>query len=127
VNVTTNSTGEKAMNVLRDKFHHLIDLTPDVDTKGFTYLATTPVIKQPGTLPYRIVLVCNGDQFIVYNQYFNKYHVDPLSGYLETAKPSFSDGNYFGNQHLHAALKCFGNRVAKDAVHIESIYRKETV
>jgi hypothetical protein len=112
------------MNVLRDKFHDLIDLSPNVDTKGFTYLASTPVIKQPGTLPYRIVLVTNGDQFIVYTQYFNTYQVDPLSGYLETSNPSFSNGNYFGSDLLHRALKCFGERVAKDSVHIESIYRE---
>lgn len=112
------------MNVLRDMFPSTIDLSPDVDTKGFTYLASTPVIKTPGTLPYRIVLVCNGDQFIVYTQHFNQYHVDTLSGYLETSKPSFSNGNYFGSNHLHLALKCFGERVAKDSVHIESVYRE---
>ncbi len=104
---------------LRDR----VDLWPDVKNQGFDYLATSPVVKQPATLPYRVVLVHNQDQLVVWNQYFNTYSIS-ASGHLECKHPCFGGGHYFKPEELSEALVVFAKRTAAQGGFIASIFRK---
>ena len=111
-------------HALRDR----VDLNPEVKNTGHYYLATSPVVKQPATVPYRVVLVvrpensANRDQLVVWNQYFNTYSISD-SGHLECKHPYFGDGHYFRPEELSEALVEFAKRTAVQAGFIASIFR----
>ncbi|RDJ35730.1 MAG: hypothetical protein DWQ19_13005 [Crenarchaeota archaeon] len=107
---------------LRDR----LDADPAANP-NIRYLATSPVVKQPGTLPYRTVLYQKGEEFVVHYESFNEYEIDPVSGHLECSKPSFYQGNYFRADQLVEAMNCFAQRVVDQAKCVRSIYREEEV
>jgi hypothetical protein len=84
-------------------------------------LAAGPLVKQPHTKPYRIVLVDRGDRFSVHTEYLNDANAD-LSQPI-TCGSSFEGGDYYWPDQLTAAYTRFGQRIAKTAEYVESIYR----
>lgn len=98
-----------------------------VSNESHEYLAVTPVIKTPATLPYRIVLIhdLDSDKLVVYTEYFQNYQW-ALSGSIIVSHPSFSGGHYFNPDQLHLAIKKFGERVADHGENfLESVYRED--
>jgi hypothetical protein len=92
-------------------------------------LASTPITKQPGTLPYRIVLILDErtDQLIVWQQLWSNYDTDPhdKTKLCVLGQGHFEDGSYFTADQLHLALARFAERVARMAPFVETIYRDD--
>ena len=110
------------------KFDELRDRVAVVrlEDESYEYLGQTAVIKQPHTLPYRIVLVhaVDPNTIIVYTQSFNKYNW--ANGVLYVSNPSFSSGQYYTPDELAFAFQTFGQRVAEHAHNFfDSIYRED--
>lgn len=85
---------------------------PATQDANYDLIAASPLIKQDKmTSMYRVVLRrdCNGD-FVVHNQHF------PESDNLH--KFHYEVGGYCGNS-LQAAMKCFAERVTRQAGHCE--------
>lgn len=82
-------------------------------------LAMGPLSKQPGSTPYRIVLIERDDKLIVYAQGFKENE----NGTLDFGKTSFSQGDYYGPDELVKATQRFAERTAKHAEYLQSLYR----
>lgn len=86
-------------------------------------IAVGPLTKQPMTLAYRVALseLANGS-FAVHHEYFRNEGVLSLSQIEESW---FERGDYFNPNELVEATARFGERVAKQAEYLESLYREE--
>lgn len=90
----------------------------DDETTGL--LAAGPWTHQPASRPHRIVLADRGDQFVVWDELLQG---DELGEKCDR-KSFFANGDYFQPHELDRAVKRFGERVARSAVHVSSVYRK---
>lgn len=93
-------------------------------------IAASPLVKQPGTMPYRIVLKHWGDEFAVFTEYFGGedfFHYADAGDYFpykkETGPARFRSLTY--REAFVRALHCFAERTAKQAGFCESICREE--
>lgn len=84
-------------------------------------LAAGPLVKQPSTRIYRIVLIDRETGFTVHKEYLNDENAD-LSQPI-TCGSTFEVGNYFKPDELHLAYACFGERIVNQSKYIESMYR----
>ena len=105
-------------------------LDKSVESAAYPILACTPVVKQPMTNPYRVVLVViqdGGDdqhKFVVWNEVWQGGCTLDKQGWLKPlGRSSYHQGDYFRLNSLHAALQRFAERVEGFARHSESIYR----
>ncbi len=91
-------------------------------------IAAGPLTKHPITKPYRVVMVDWGDGFSVHNQYFDTEKLADIIDLANvgTVRSFFENGDYFPTDEFHLATKRFAERLAKNAVNIESIYRQTT-
>ena len=112
-----------------DKIHPNIavglSMSPDHDG---LIIAASPLIKQPGTLPYRVVLVAHRQQFVVWDQLFMDFpgynsETNRIGNVPTSSKWTYHHGDYFMASDFPAALQKFADRVAKLAKHTESIMR----
>lgn len=94
----------------------------NVGTSHLNIVAAGPLTKQPGTNPYRFVIVAyeNGE-FSVHTEYF--------SDITNLKKSSLSNGHYFkaGPEGFVKAVEKFSEKVAQHAEYMASVYRAETV
>ena len=95
----------------------------ELGSDGTQVLAAGPLSRQPGTMPYRIVLLgrANGS-YSVHSQMFETLEPVPSGDH-------FMSGDYFapGANGLVGATKRFGERVAANAEYLASLWREETV
>lgn len=85
--------------------------------------AAGPLTEQPGSTPYRYVLVEREHDFVVWKEKFDEM---PKPGTVETDSPShFSNGHYFSKKELVKAVTNFGERIAETAEFMESLYRED--
>lgn len=85
------------------------------DTKRL--IAAGPLSKQPMTLPFRVVLVTDGEKLIVWNEVLPNWPDDTTNGHFLT-------GSYFSIEELDKATERFAQRVADKASTLRSIYRE---
>lgn len=85
-----------------------------------TILACSPVVKEPGTLPYRIVLIDNGENLVVWHECWKQYEENPLK---LIGKSHHLSGNYFDRTELSLAMERFAERVKRQAKTVLSISR----
>lgn len=83
-------------------------------------VAAGPITKQPGTLPYRIVLRRVNDQWVVWTESWDHLETAeiPLENGIVLGQPmtgNFSNGQYFTHNQFMEALDCFIERLAEDA------------
>lgn len=84
-------------------------------------IAAGPLVKQPSTKPYRIVLADLGDEFVVHTEILNDDNPDltePIS-----CGSFFDQGDYFTLDKLGEAYLRFGERVVLHARYADSAYR----
>lgn len=102
-----------------------------VPKSSHSILAATPIIKQPYTRPYRVVLMELAHThpagrklaMAVYDECWTHYSIDPETGHLRVEGPSdFVHGYYFSAGELHLALKKFASRTEAFAANVDSIY-----
>lgn len=91
-------------------------------------IAAGPLTKQPGTMPYRVVLVVKGDEFIVYDEIFDteglpspSYSHDVLDDIPESR---FENGSYFYGDQFAEAVVRFATRLADHSGSLRSLYRE---
>ena len=111
----------------------VIDLSPGVVTpNGSELLAAGPITNQPGTNPFRVILVSWHGEFVVWNQYWDKHEIAPNEtlrhfdeGALSVKGAGYADqGDYFQPSEFAEATARFAERVARSASTIKSIYRE---
>jgi hypothetical protein len=89
--------------------------------KKFNLLAAGPLVKQPSTKPYRIVLVDFEDEFTVHTEILRDDNPD-LSKPVD-CESFFEQGDYFSPNQLGEAYLRFAERVAHHAQFTNSAYR----
>lgn len=90
-------------------------------------LAAGPMTKQPGTRPYRLVLLRNGNGFTVHAEFFpeNIKFENKLQLNVTEYETDLGGGSYFQPHELVRATQCFADRLARNAEFFESLYREE--
>lgn len=92
-------------------------------------LAAGPLVKQPGTLPYRTILRAirkeDGMEFAIHNQI---WQIDKMPEGIYFGEPndvcSYDRGDYFPMHCFVEAVMKFASRLSQDAeLHFSSIYR----
>lgn len=104
----------------------LVGNVPIVNVLTATVIAAGPLTKQPGTLPYRIVLVNWGCKLTVHRQTFDIRNISDsdLATACSKAESELTSGQYFLPSELVKATVAFGERLKDDAEnHYESVYR----
>jgi len=84
-------------------------------------LAAGPLVKQPITKPYRVILADLGDEFVVHNEILQDDNSDltkPIS-----CGSFYEQGDYFTADQLGEAYQRFGERIIKNAKYANSAYR----
>lgn len=82
-------------------------------------LAATPIVKQPMTRPYRVVLVDKGNEYVVWEEYFADGEVDEV----DDQNGHYDRGQYFKPEEFPDALKAFAKRCEEFAYCCESTLR----
>jgi len=101
---------------------HLVALNALTAYDGHTrLLAAGPLVKQPSTRPYRIVLADKGDEFVVHTEILKDDNPD-LSKPIVCGS-LFETGDYYQPTELGKAYARFAERVAKNAGYADSMYR----
>lgn len=93
------------------------------DFQGNSILAAGPLIKQPHTKPYRIVLVDKGTELVVYDECLKDDNPD-LSQPI-TCGSYYHQGNYFRPdiEGLAKAYERFAERLVKEIKYVPTISR----
>lgn len=88
-------------------------------------MAAGPITRQPGTLPYRVVMVNWGHKLSVHTQYFSfDLPADAdLAIACEGAANYIENGDYFGTEELVKCIERFAERCKKHAEFAQSIFR----
>lgn len=88
-------------------------------------MAAGPLTRQPGTLPYRVVMVNWGHKLSVHTQYFSSdvAHDGDLAVYCENLRNYLENGDYFGAEELVKCIERFAERCKKHAEFAQSIFR----
>ncbi len=98
----------------------------DINENTNVIMAASIITRQPGTMPYRVVLrltnVSDHAEWIVHNEVFPEYTVEQNS--IKLGRPSYDQGDYFQFQDMVAAYKRWAERATRDALHIGSIFRE---
>lgn len=82
-------------------------------------IAAGPLAKQPGTMPFRVVLVQYDDgKFSVHREMFGT-----LPANDQFAKSDLCSGHYFGAHELVEATKLFAEKVSDNANDLCTLYR----
>lgn len=84
-------------------------------------LAAGPLVKQPSTRPYRIVLADKANEFVVWTEYLKDD--SPDLSHPVTCGSFFETGDYFQPADLDKAYARFAERVANNARYAASVYR----
>jgi len=79
-------------------------------------IAAGPLFRQPGTMPYRIVIYQDGDSKVVVSN-------EQVPNWPNSIGANFSSGDYFGLDKLPDAFETFAKRVSRQAEYAESMYR----
>lgn len=87
-------------------------------------LAAGPLVKQPSTRPFRVVLANRGSEFVVWTEYLKDDNPD-LSQPI-TCGSFFETGDYYQPHELGKAYKRFAERVERYASTTDSVYRLVT-
>ena len=90
-------------------------------------LAAGPLTKQPGSLPYRIVLHRHGNSFAVHSEYFNQNLLDEgeLLSNIYVYKSHLEYGHYFNENEFVKAVEKFSEKLALHArLYFPSLYRE---
>lgn len=88
-----------------------------VTHKGHPVLAATTIVKQPGTIAYRIVLYYDGgsaNPFVVHNEVYPEWP--------DLARPHFDTGSYCRTHR--EGLERFAERASREASFMDSVYRE---
>lgn len=84
-------------------------------------LAAGPLVKQPSTRPYRVVLIDRTYHFSVHTEFLNDANAD-LSQPV-TCGSFFESGDYYFPDQLSAAYAKFAQRVANQVSYAQTMYR----
>lgn len=88
--------------------------------KSESVIAAGPIVKQPATVPFRVVLRCNGNEFVVHDESWNDYDIH--NGQLVLLGQSgFTKGDYIAD--LPTAIQRFAERLAEFADFAKSAVR----
>lgn len=92
-------------------------------------IAAGPLTKQPGTCPYRVVIVNWGDEFSVHNQLFDDSYKDgPITDLADSCSAEFisnlDNGDYFKTEDFVRCIERFAERCKHNAEFVGSIFRQ---
>ena len=100
---------------------------PGLGSTRLNIVAAGPLSKQPGSTPYRIVLVAYADgSYSVHHQTFREDDMDKLQrGEFHTISSSLAHGSYFreGPEELVKATVKFADKVTAHAPYLASLFR----
>ena len=92
-----------------------------ISDQEYDIIAAGPMTIQPGTMPYRVILIQTGTKFCLCTQSFDE---NVQLDRLHCSKSYLSNGSYYGLDQFCNAAEDFGNKIANHARnHYESIYR----
>jgi hypothetical protein len=98
---------------------------PGLGSSRLNIIAAGPLSKQPGSTPYRIVLIAyDNGEYSVHHQMFREDDLGKLKA-GEPVSSSLAHGSYFrsGGEELARATKKFADKVSAHADYLPSLFR----
>lgn len=100
-----------------------LDLLTDT-TQNDGIIAAGPLTKQPGTMPFRVVMRVREDEYMPLVVCIQQFDQRP-DGTLDLEKAHYHSSNYLRREDLVRANWLFAERVAYYANTMASLYREE--